>query len=45
MRAEAQGIVLLFLQFDPILEEIFREDISLKQEFVVFLKCFDCTEE
>ena len=45
MRAKAQGIVLLFLQFDPILEEIFGEDISLKQEFVVFLERFDCTEE
>ena len=45
MRPQAQGIVFLFLQFDPVLEEIFGKDIPFKQEFVVLFERFDRAEE
>ena len=45
MRPKAQGIVLFFLQFDPIIEEILGEDIAFEQEFVISFERLDSSEE
>ena len=45
MRAQAESVVLFFLQFDPVLEEILGEDVPFDQEFMIFFECFDRSEE
>src|ERR1700737_424965 len=40
MRAQPQGVILFLLQFDPVIDEVLREDVAFQEELVILFKCF-----
>ena len=45
MRSKTQSIVLFFLHFDPVIDEILSKHVSLEQEFVIAFEGFECSEQ